>query len=87
VLLCLAYPSFDAGLFGSAAAFLAYTVNVYALPCPRKFCFARHSFNHFSSGIIVEILDVATLQANQIYVRAHVGIESRLAFWQIQFLD
>jgi hypothetical protein len=55
---------FDAGLFGSAATCLAYTVNVYALSCPREFCFGRNSLNHFSRSTIVEIQDVATLQAD-----------------------
>jgi hypothetical protein len=39
------------------------------------------------SGIIVEILDIATSHADKIDVRFNVGIESRLAFWQIQLLD
>src|SRR3972149_5457970 len=82
VLLCLAYPSFVASLFGSVAACLAYTVNVYALSCPREICFGRYSFNHFASNIIAEILNVATLKADYVYVRAHEGIESCLAFWQ-----
>src|SRR4030067_1405448 len=79
--------SFNADLFGSAAACLAYTVNVYALSCPREICFGRYCFNHFASNIIAEILNVATLKADYVYVRAHEGIESCLAFWQIQFLD
>jgi hypothetical protein len=83
----LAYPSFDADLFGSAAACFAYTVDVYALSCPREICFGRYAFNHFASDSIAEVLNVATLKAEYVYVRIHVGIESCLAFWQIQFLD
>jgi hypothetical protein len=87
MLLCIARPSFDAALFGSAAACLAYTVNVYALSCTGELCFVRHSLNHFLSNIIVEILDSATLQADEVYVGFHVGVESCLAFGKIQFLD
>ena len=60
----LAHLSFDAGLSGSSATCFAYTVNVEALPCPCEFCFGRYSLNHFSSSIVVEILDVATLEAD-----------------------
>jgi hypothetical protein len=66
---------------------LAYTVNVYALSCPCELCFGSHSFNHFLSSIIVEILDVTTSQADQVHVGLHVGVEPCLTFWQIQFLD
>jgi hypothetical protein len=51
-------------LFVSAAASLANAINIQALPCPREFCFGRHSLNHFSSSTIIEILDVATTHAD-----------------------
>jgi len=74
-------------LFVSAAASLANAINIQALPRPREFCFGRHSFNHFSGSTVIEILNVATLHADQVDVRLHIRIESCLTLWQIQFLD
>jgi hypothetical protein len=76
-----------ARLFGLAPACFAYAVNIQALPCPREFCLGRHPLNHFSSNTIIEILDVATPHADEVDVRFDAGIESCLAFRQVQLLD
>jgi hypothetical protein len=73
-------------LFGSVMAYLTGAIDVQSLPYRFEFCFGRHSFDYFSSSVSVQILNVAALQADQVYVRLHVRIESCLALWKIQFL-
>jgi hypothetical protein len=73
-------------LFGSVAAYLADAVDVQSLPSRFELCFGRHSFDYFSSSISVQILNIAALQADQVYVRPYVRIESCPALWKIQFL-
>jgi hypothetical protein len=48
----------------SVATGLANAINIQALPRPREFCFGRNSLNHFSSRIIIKILNVATPHAD-----------------------
>ena len=73
-------------LFGSVATYLADAIDVQTLPCPFEFCFGRHSLDYFLSSIVVQILNVAALQADQVYVWFYIRVEFCLALWKIQFL-
>jgi hypothetical protein len=70
-----------------AVARLAGSINVQTLPHASEFCFGGYSSNYFSSSAIIEILNVAASQADQVYVGFHVGIKPGLAFGEIQFLN
>jgi hypothetical protein len=74
-------------LFRFVAARFANAIDIQALASPRESCRGCDSRDHFSRVRIIYIPNAATAQANQVYVRFHVGIKPCLTLWEIQFLD
>jgi hypothetical protein len=74
-------------LAGCLGAPLTNAVYVETLPCSDEFCCGSSPRDHLSCCRIFQIYDVAASQANQVYVRLRIGIESCLALQEIQFLD
>lgn len=72
--------------FCSFATLFANAVYIESLSRCSEFCHRSDPFDNFLCNMIVQILNVATFHANQVYVRFHIWIESRLPMWETQLL-